>query len=186
MVEKKPVNVNWQMVFVLIPFLDLYASYRIQKLRLWLLIFWDDVTLLNYVSSDGGSMWEFLNLNVLGEPILLGFTIGEHGRQLEKLSDEEIVADAMSILRDMYGDETLEPLDYVRTKWASDPYAQGSYSYSHVGVTTSDYTALAEPVMDRVFFAGEATIMDHTATVHGAYLSGIREAQQIYEIDLRN
>ncbi len=39
MVEKKPVNVNWQMVFVLIPFLDLYASYRIQKLRLWLLIF---------------------------------------------------------------------------------------------------------------------------------------------------
>ncbi len=39
MVEKKPVNVKWQMVFVLIPFLDLYASYRIQKLRLWLLIF---------------------------------------------------------------------------------------------------------------------------------------------------
>jgi len=148
--------------------------------------FWDDVTLLNYVSSDGGSMWEFLNLNVLGEPILLGFTVGEHARQLEKLSDEEIVADAMSILRNMYGDETLEPLDYVRTKWASDPYAIGAYSYSHVGVTTSDYTALAEPVMDRVFFAGEATIMDHTATVHGAYLSGIREAQQIYEIDLRN
>ncbi len=148
--------------------------------------FWDDVTLLNYVSSDGGSMWEFLNLNVLGEPILLGFTVGEHARQLEKLSDEEIVADAMSILRNMYGDETLEPLDYVRTKWASDPYAIGAYSYSHVGVTKSDYTALAEPVMDRVFFAGEATIMDHTATVHGAYLSGIREAQQIYEIDLRN
>ena len=148
--------------------------------------FWDDVTLLNYVSSDGGSMWEFLNLNVLGEPILLGFTVGEHARQLEKLSDEEIVADAMSILRNMYGDETLEPLDYVRTKWASDPYAIGAYSYSHVGVTKSDYTALAEPVMDRVFFAGEATIIDHTATVHGAYLSGIREAQQIYEIDLRN
>jgi len=148
--------------------------------------FWDDVTLLNYVSSDGGSMWEFLNLNVLGEPILLGFTVGEHARQLEKLSDEEIVADAMGILRNMYGDETLEPLDYVRTKWASDPYAIGAYSYSHVGVTKSDYTALAEPVMDRVFFAGEATIMDHTATVHGAYLSGIREAQQIYEIDLRN
>jgi len=38
-VEKKPVNVKWQMLFVLIPLLDLYASYRIQKLRLWLLIF---------------------------------------------------------------------------------------------------------------------------------------------------
>jgi len=53
MVEKKPVSVNWQMVFVLIPFLDLYASYRIQKLRLWLLIFGVGfgiaAILLNYV-----------------------------------------------------------------------------------------------------------------------------------------
>ncbi len=52
MVEKKPVNVKWQMIFVLIPFLDLYASYRIQKLRLWLLIFGVGVgiavILLNY------------------------------------------------------------------------------------------------------------------------------------------
>ncbi len=39
MIEKKPENVKWQMVSV-IPFLDLYASYRIQKLRFWLLIFW--------------------------------------------------------------------------------------------------------------------------------------------------
>jgi len=39
MIEKKSVSVNWQMIFVLIPFLDLYASYRIQKLRLWFLIF---------------------------------------------------------------------------------------------------------------------------------------------------
>jgi len=37
---KKPVNVKWQMIFSVIPFLDLYASYRIQKLRLWILIFW--------------------------------------------------------------------------------------------------------------------------------------------------
>jgi len=52
MVEKKPVNVKWQMLFVLIPFLDLYASYRIQKLRLWILIFGVGVSiaaiLLNY------------------------------------------------------------------------------------------------------------------------------------------
>ena len=37
---KNPVNVKWQMLFSVIPILDLYASYRIQKLRLWLLIFW--------------------------------------------------------------------------------------------------------------------------------------------------
>ena len=40
MVEKKPVNVKLQMLFAIIPFLDFYASHKIQKLRLWILIFW--------------------------------------------------------------------------------------------------------------------------------------------------
>ena len=40
MAEKKPVNVKLQMLFAVIPFLDFYASHKIQKLRLWILIFW--------------------------------------------------------------------------------------------------------------------------------------------------
>jgi len=34
-------------------------------------------------------------------------------------------------------------------------------------------------VGDRLFFAGEATIKEYYATVHGAYLSGVREARRI-------
>lgn len=37
--DKKPVNVILQMVFAVIPILNFYASYKIQKLRLWILIF---------------------------------------------------------------------------------------------------------------------------------------------------
>ena len=82
MVEKKSVNVNWQMAFVLIPFLDLYASYRIQKLRLWLLIFLVGFSIvailmdysifgLNY--SDLGSETDFLDPAMLYTHIM--FTI---------------------------------------------------------------------------------------------------------------
>ena len=39
MVAKKPVNVIQQMVFAVIPILNFYAGYKIQKLRLWFLIF---------------------------------------------------------------------------------------------------------------------------------------------------
>jgi len=39
MVKQNPVSVNWQTVFVFIPFVDLWAAYRIQKLRMYLLIF---------------------------------------------------------------------------------------------------------------------------------------------------
>jgi monoamine oxidase len=38
---------------------------------------------------------------------------------------------------------------------------------------------LAQDVNGRVFFAGEHTEADYFSTVHGAYLSGIREADKI-------
>jgi len=37
--------------------------------------------------------------------------------------------------------------------------------------------------MNRVFFAGEATYIDYTATVNGAYLSGLREAANISNLE---
>ena len=40
MIDKKPVNVIMQMIFAVIPILDIFANHRIQKLRLGLLIFW--------------------------------------------------------------------------------------------------------------------------------------------------
>ena len=38
-VKQEPVNIKLQIIFAFIPFLNLYAFYKIQKLRLALLIF---------------------------------------------------------------------------------------------------------------------------------------------------
>jgi len=38
MVEKKSVIVNWQILFAIIPVINLWACYRIEKLRLYLLV----------------------------------------------------------------------------------------------------------------------------------------------------
>ena len=38
-VKQEPVIIKWQIIFTFIPFLNLYAFYKIQKLRLSLLIF---------------------------------------------------------------------------------------------------------------------------------------------------
>jgi lysine-specific histone demethylase 1 len=67
------------------------------------------------------------------------------------------------------------------TRWGQDPYSLGSYSHKAVGSSPEDIKALAEPVGDRVYFAGEATSVEHPATVHGAYMSGQAAAEAIDE-----
>jgi len=83
----------------------------------------------------------------------------------------------------IYGDDIAEPENYLITRWGSDEFSFGSYSYVPIGGTSFDYDELAKPVMNRLFFAGEATIKEAPATVHGTYLSGIREAQRIQNLD---
>ncbi|KAL2251098.1 UNVERIFIED_CONTAM: putative polyamine oxidase 5 [Sesamum indicum] len=73
----------------------------------------------------------------------------------------------------------------------SDPLFLGSYSYVAVGSSRDDMDALAEPLPQnssyldslpsqlQIPFAGEATHGTHYSTTHGAYLSGIREANRL-------
>ncbi len=67
----------------------------------------------------------------------------------------------------------------IITRWASDPYARGSYSYLPVGATPDDRLALQEPVLGGLVLAGEHTDVDGPATAHGALASGRRAAEQL-------
>jgi monoamine oxidase len=148
-------------------------------------VFWDDdYEMFGYVDDQNVGLWaEWLNVAYYtGEPVLLGFNAGEQGAALEAMTDEEIVASAMRALRAMFGTDLPEPTDYRLTRWQSDPFAGGSYSYMAVGATPSERDALAESVDGRLFFAGEATNRAYPATVHGAFLSGERAAREIIEM----
>ena len=73
------------------------------------------------------------------------------------------------------------PVAMVRTSWATDPWAMGSYSYLPVGATPQSRLDLAAPIGARLFFAGEALDPDHPATVHGALHSGLAAAALVDE-----
>lgn len=62
--------------------------------------------------------------------------------------------------------------------WQSDPFSRCAYSYSLVGGANA-HRALARPVDDTLFFAGEATSSDETGTVSGAIASGKRCAREV-------
>ncbi|MFJ4045648.1 FAD-dependent oxidoreductase [Microbacterium sp. NPDC089987] len=68
------------------------------------------------------------------------------------------------------------PAAWQRSTWAADPYALGSTSYLPAGVDPSQRERLAEAVLDRVFFAGEATDTAHPGTVVGAVADARRAA----------
>lgn len=78
--------------------------------------------------------------------------------------------------------EIPEAAAMFRTEWAADPYAFGARSVTPVGVTSTARTALAMPLIDRVFFAGEATSTDKPGTVAGAADEGRRVGAQVAEI----
>ncbi|MBD8011554.1 FAD-dependent oxidoreductase [Microbacterium sp. Re1] len=60
------------------------------------------------------------------------------------------------------------PAGWLRSTWATDPYSHGSTSYLPAGADPTERQRLAEPVLDRLFFAGEATDSDHPGTLVGA------------------
>jgi monoamine oxidase len=145
--------------------------------------FWpEEPHLLGYIAEQRGAWAEWLNIQrYLKSPVLLGFNAGSYARQLERRSDEAIVASAMEALRAMFGARIPEPEAALMTRWSSDPLAGGSYSFLATGATPADYDALAAPVANRLFFAGEATSRDYAATVHGALISGRDAAELIME-----
>lgn len=144
--------------------------------------FWaeDGADWIGYVSAGTGEWSEWFNVHAFtGEPVLLAFNAGDFAREVERWSDEEVVAAAVDVLRTIYGDDIPAPLGWRISRWAQDPFARGSYSHIPPGATGSDYDALAASVAGRLFFAGEATSRKYPSTVHGAYLSGLRAAQEI-------
>lgn len=74
------------------------------------------------------------------------------------------------------------PSAWLRSTWSADPYARGARSFIAVGATPQHREALARPVGDRVFFAGEATDAEQPATVMGAHRSGSRAADEVLAV----
>lgn len=114
--------------------------------------------------------------------ILIAFVGGDQARQMELRPEQIVIDEVMQKIRDLFGEKAPNPIQTKIFRWASDPYTYGSYSYTPIGAMPEDYTNLAKSIDDKIFFAGEATNHQYPATTHGAYLSGIRAAQEIIDI----
>ena len=144
--------------------------------------FWpEDAHRLGLLKSSTETLTEYFPLTPYsGEPVIVGLTRGRHAKSIEKSSKEEVVQQALTDLRFMFGNAVPHKVvDSVVTGWYSDEFSHGSYSHIPPGASFSDYRTLAQPIEGKVFFAGEATQARYPGTLHGAYLSGERVAKEI-------
>lgn len=112
--------------------------------------------------------------------VLVGFNAADYARRLEGLSDREVVREAMGVLRTMYGPSVPDPSATLVTRWGSDPWSKGSYSYNALGSSPADRRVLGGALGGgTLFLAGEHVSVSRWGTVHGALMSGRAQAQAV-------
>ena len=135
----------------------------------------------DYIANRGRFYFFWNCIKTTGRPVLISLLAGDAAHQAESSSDTDLVAEVTQELSKIFSRQKIpEPLETIVTRWGKDRFARGSYSY--VGATSQpgDYEALAAPI-GTLHFAGEATCATHPATVHGAYISGLRAATEVIE-----
>ncbi|KAL7383755.1 hypothetical protein ABVT39_016943 [Epinephelus coioides] len=119
--------------------------------------------------------------------VLCGWISGHESKYMETLSEQEIRLSVTELIRTFTGNPTITPTRILRSQWFHDPWTCGSYIYPAVGCVVQDLENMMEPLPMKgsqsqplqVLFAGEATHPYYYSTVHGALLTGWREADRL-------
>ncbi len=188
-----PLGVLKKSIIEFIPALPSYKLNAIQKIGMncvnkflltWETKFWDNEQYIAFTPEVIDKFNYFVNVNKFHPNVnaLMTFAYAEYGRKTEKMSDVEIIDEIMTHLKDIYGNNIPNPTQMIRTKWDSNENSFGAYSYTAVGTEMRHFEDMAQEINSKLFFAGEHTHIDYFSNAHGAYLSGIREADKIIQL----
>jgi monoamine oxidase len=144
--------------------------------------FWEaDAPELGFLHGGGGPFPTWWTALPLPSPTLTGWAGGVAAERIGHWSDEELFSAGLEAI-----DRLLRPRRPARElllaghvcHWQRDPFSRGAYSYPAVGGADAP-SALAWPIADTLFFAGEATHPGLSGTVAGALASGYRAAREV-------
>ena len=120
-----------------------------------------------------------LQVQPFGRPVVIGYVGGAFCRELEEAGEDAMVELARERFLGIFG-RGLAPriVEGAAVRWGRDPHVLGGYSCARPGAA-DQREVLCRPIDDKLFFAGEACSREFYASTHGAYLSGLRAAQQV-------
>ncbi|CAN9499850.1 unnamed protein product [Ophioblennius macclurei] len=118
---------------------------------------------------------------------LCGWIAGHESEYMETLSEQEVMQAVTQLVCRFTGNPAITPKRILRSQWFHDPWTCGSYTFPGKGCSEQDLDNMKEPLPPKaspsqplqVLFAGEATHPCYYSTVHGALLTGWREADRL-------
>ncbi len=140
---------------------------------------------LNFLHGQGAEVPTWWTTLPVRSPVLVGYVGAVAAEQLlaeEPPSRLERTLVALSEILAVPRRDLEDQLDASASHdWRADPFARGAYSYIGVGGIAAP-RALARPVEETLFFAGEATDGPQIGTVAGALASGRRAAREVLRV----
>ncbi len=129
-------------------------------------------------STDGADAFSF-QIRAQSAPVAVGYVGGKFCDALEASGKTVMLDTALDQLKSIYGSAIGDRVvASAATAWRGDPSIGGAYSAARPG-SADRRSDLAQPIDERLFFAGEATSCDFFSTAHGAYLSGVAAAEAV-------
>ncbi|KAI9140236.1 amine oxidase [Paraphysoderma sedebokerense] len=148
--------------------------------------FWTDNEITLFASERRGyfPVWHNMNAKgyftpVGGKYLLMVTVTDEEAKRLERKDNEAITREIMQVLREMYGEDIPDAMDITVSRWWNDELFHGSYTNWGIGFSESQHDNLRAPLLNRVFFAGEASSPRYNGHVHGAYFTGREMATNV-------
>jgi len=123
----------------------------------------------------------FVQAHLFGTNVGICTVAGDLARNLAALGETALIDHALSAMEAMFGSAVSAA--FIRgsaSSWLTDPYSLGAYTYAGPGAAPLR-TALAAPVGNQIFFAGEALSVLKHGSLPGAYDSGQAAARLVLE-----
>ena len=138
--------------------------------------FGHDVRLFGHTDRAATAVYQF---RPFGRPLIEVYFGGRLPKELESEGDDGFFRFAVSELTHLFGNDFAKRVKLNRIhRWGVDPFARGSYSFA-LPDRADGRTVLAEPVDNRLFFAGEACSVHDFSTAHGALHTGVAAANAV-------
>ena len=140
----------------------------------------DEGWYVTFTQDKKKKLFSVMSYEIRTKPLnhMIIFFGGKEGKELEN-APEEFFTRIRSVLSKTFGDAFQERItQFIHSSWGLNDFSLGSYSYALPG-TNNDRELLQKSLDKKLFFAGEATSEYYYGTCHGAYLSGVRAAEEI-------